>query len=272
MKDLGTFGTAEQQQTFKRCLLYAVNWMGSMHYYTDFDVDVTWAGVTFLAKDVKCGNIEINKAVSITLGGSDPYLQQLFLITPTGKVTLSVYRANLAWSPDATLPQDVYMMFQGNLQTMLDKGGQVVLTFAVANITAGQLPRCLCSKQCNWQLFDTNCKLSAAPYTVVTSVSSFDINTRAVIIPVSKADGFFNNGTLTLAGQTYPIDKSYANLDGSHTIVLGSWPIAITAGNSITCVPGCDGWETTCTNKYANHDNFGGFAHIPDVNYTLFGP
>lgn len=272
MKDLGRYGEAEQQQTFKRCLLYDLDWQGTKHYYTDYDVDMVWGGTTYTAKAIQSGNIETNKAVSVSISADEAYLQQMFLVTPSGQCTLKIYRANLYFTPEGGEPQDVHQVFQGNLATTSLKGGVANVTFAVGSMAGGQIPRCLCTKQCNWQIFDENCKLNRANFTVSAQVIGLDLNLRGVVVNVDKPEKWFNKGTLTINGQPVQVDKSFVNANGGHTLIVGTWPTTVNIGDLCTIVPGCDGWGTTCRGKYSNGANFGGFEALPFVNYTLFGP
>lgn len=88
--------------------------------------------------------------------------------------------------------------------------------------------------------------------------------------PTQNTGGWFDLGVVTftsgaLLGQSR-IVASYAHdgISGNNTLaVIPAFPVSPGPGDTFNVLPGCDKQQTTCSGKFANLANFGGFPYIP---------
>lgn len=85
--------------------------------------------------------------------------------------------------------------------------------------------------------------------------------------------GWFSRGRLTwTSGANAGVDghvKTHAAPSGSTTIEL--WltpPMVVVAGDAFTVTAGCDKTAETCSAKFSNLLNFGGFPHLPGDDWV----
>lgn len=96
-----------------------------------------------------------------------------------------------------------------------------------------------------------------------SSVSGLTVTCSA-----GEADGYFAGGyvewTHATAGyqEQRMVTESYA--DGR--IVLVSQPVGLVPGQPVTVYPGCDHRSATCSSKFNNAENYGGFEFTPTKN------
>lgn len=117
---------------------------------------------------------------------------------------------------------------------------------------------------CNWTVYDPNCGLSAAAYTSTSTVAG--PTTRTTFgSSLSQANGYFEQGRVTFTSGallgTIATVKTYL-ATGALTLV-SPLPVAPTAGDTFSIVPGCDLTKPTCGTKFNNLARHRGFPYIP---------
>jgi uncharacterized phage protein (TIGR02218 family) len=119
------------------------------------------------------------------------------------------------------------------------------------------------STGCQWELFDENCKVDPAPFTLASAVASTGASRRAfdVTVGLNTQPGQVPGGKLTWTSGLntgYQMEvKTYA--DPTVGLYL---PMTrdIAQGDEFTFRAGCDKAHATCMDPYANVVNFGGWA------------
>jgi hypothetical protein len=149
-----------------------------------------------------------------------------------------------------------------------------------------QVPRRLLQLPCSWNLFESLCTgpgtVSAANWTWTGTFATWDGVSQLTITGATSSNlaalpaHFFAAGYVTLGtGSSFQIrlitDSTAATVIGSDITFTLSSPLlaAPASGATITFYPGCDKQYATCTNKFNNALNFGGFPFTPAVNPTL---
>lgn len=129
--------------------------------------------------------------------------------------------------------------------------------------------------ECRYDLGDSKCTVNLAALTVTGTVSSVTDKANFADFSRTESDGIFNYGKLTWAsGANNGLSMEVKNWDGvslAFTLWL-SMPNAIQVGDTYSVYPGCDKRFTTCTGKFSNGVNFGGFPYIPGVGNILKYP
>jgi hypothetical protein len=128
-----------------------------------------------------------------------------------------------------------------------------------------KMPRNLYSAACRYALFSPQCTLNKAAFAVNCAVTSVvSLSTFVASFPLT-AEGQYNFGNLEWisganAGLRMMVRQSG---DGGTVILLAPMPFIVGVGDRLKIFPGCDKTTATCTNKFNNRINFGGFPLIP---------
>jgi uncharacterized phage protein (TIGR02218 family) len=133
-----------------------------------------------------------------------------------------------------------------------------------------RLPRFLLQAQCGNALYDANCTIVRATWTIAGTVSTATTTTvtTATAGIVAKADNYFNLGVLTFtSGALSGASRAVADwVHSTGVITLATaLPSAPAASDGFNIYPGCDRSYTTCRDRYSNLAHHRGFWSIPTV-------
>lgn len=129
--------------------------------------------------------------------------------------------------------------------------------------------------ECRYDLGDSHCTVNLAPLTVTGAVTAVTDQANFGDAAQTAATGTYNYGKLTwTSGANSGLGMEVKNWDlPSQTFTL--WlpmPNAIQIGDTYTVYPGCDKRFTTCSGKFSNVVNFGGFPYVPGIGNILKYP
>ncbi len=125
------------------------------------------------------------------------------------------------------------------------------------------MPRNPYQPECRHTLFDAGCTLSRSSF-VVSSTAASGSTAQTLNCALAQAAGFFDLGTLQFTGGpnagTWRAVRRYT----PGVLVLSvPLPAAPGVGDAFNVSPGCDKLQATCSGKFANLPNFGGYPYIP---------
>jgi hypothetical protein len=161
--------------------------------------------------------------------------------------------------------------FMGTI-TNVDSLDRSQCTFSVSDLLYQlnlSTPTNLIQSGCRFTLFDQNCTLNSAAFTVTGQVASggtqLVINTTAALgsvgtdtLPYTLGVVKFTSGQNT--GQGFKIKQQ----NSTTQFVLDAAPILpIQVGDQFVVYPGCDLTAATCKNKFGNLINFSGYPAVP---------
>lgn len=174
------------------------------------------------------------------------------------------------WGAGDTQPVGALIWFVGRVADIpeIDRYGCQLAIKSELNRLNVQVPRELFSAQCARTLYDSECSVSRSAFTTngaatsASSVGRTQFNTN-----LGQAAGYFDLGTLTFtSGQNAGISRTVkTHAAGGAITVLSPLPAAVGVGDSFSVVPGCDGLQATCTNKFNNLPHFKGQPYIPQA-------
>ena len=128
-----------------------------------------------------------------------------------------------------------------------------------------QWPKDTIMSTCGKILYGTDCTVNAATYTTSGSVSGTP-TVNGFDTTLTAADNYYLGGTITftsgkLAGLSYWV-RSYVHASG---VVRLQTPalVAPSSGDTFNIIPGCDKSMTTCSGRFGNLANYGGFPFVP---------
>lgn len=174
---------------------------------------------------------------------------------PTGAVTLTIYRKHAS---DA----EVITHWKGRVISAVFRGHVCELRCEPVFTALQRIGlRAVYQTQCRHVLYGAKCGVSKAAFAVPATVSTAVGNQVVYSSPTVRPDGYFTRGYLE-AGSGSRLIVSHV---GS-TLILSAAVAGLVPGQPITLYPGCDLTPQTCTGKFANDINFGGFRWIPQKN------
>lgn len=170
------------------------------------------------------------------------------------------------WTTSQGVVQGWHTRFSGTTGPAQCERGRITASVRSETARLGMaIPTQVYQPGCLNTVYDTQCALSKAAWTVVSSVSAHASNsTTRFYTPSGAADGYFDLGVVTftagaLAGQS----RSIKAFIGGHLYVSTPWPSVPAAGDAFTMRRGCDGSITTCTSVFNNRARFRGEPWVP---------
>ncbi|MEO1694765.1 MAG: DUF2163 domain-containing protein [Pseudomonadota bacterium] len=243
--------------------------------FTDHDRDVAFDGTTFEAEagmtageltsslDLSVDTVEIDGAIT-----SDRLTEADLSAGLFDNARVEVFRVN--WSD---VSQRV-LMRSGSLGEV--RRSDDAFTAEIRGLSHHlQQPRGrLYQYTCDAVLGDAKCgvDLSASAFAAdVVVVGAPDTHTVDVSGAVMFADDWFARGLATVvsganAGRTLEVKAQRANGGATQLTFWDAAPHPFASGDDIALVAGCDKHFATCTEKFANAENFRGFPFIPGTD------
>jgi len=267
---------------------------GAKDYFSALDVPVTWSGNTYRANGLRIEGLKYKLATGLqvdeqivrvgaypsdTLAGT-PFLAGL----PDGLLDGAyLLRSRAFWQRTTGIPSADYFFtpigvieLVNMLVAEVTKIGRTHAEISVKSPTKLldlNMPRNFFTPGCRHTLFDQGCTLVKASYGVSGSFSS---GATQLTLPVTGgiapsengADGlpYYAQGRLLFtSGANDNIQVSIMNNDASHFYLNYPLDVAPLSGDTYTAFPGCSKMMNTCSAKFANLPNFGGFPYVPPV-------
>ncbi len=212
--------------------------------------------------------------LEITIEADDSYLLNgvpLLARIARGEWNFATIEIERAYSAGPGQPWiDKVPRFMGIVTDIGDIGRiSVPLTVkSVSYLLDTQWPKDTIMSTCGKVLYSTDCGALASTHQVSGAVQSTPASptVNGFGTTLTLADSYFVGGTITftsgnLAGLSYWV-RSYLHANG---IVRLQTPalVAPSPGDTFTILPGCDKSQTTCSSRFGNLSNFGGFPYVP---------
>lgn len=251
---------------------------GTELHCTTFDRNLVVGGTTYLTgpPNFKRGTVEevlgLSKVGTLTLEvhcnptdliSGVPILQKVV----RGDFDKAAIIVKRLFMDSALNQQGTVIRFVGNIGD-LDQVSRTVAKFTCKSKLEDlnlQLPRNILQPTCVHTLFDPGCTLSKAAFAVNGTVQTGS-TVNKLITNLTQADDYFDNGQLVFTsgannGHIVAV-KQYLSASGTVYFVV-PLPALPNAGDTFTIYPGCDKTQSTCSIKFANLANFGGFPYVP---------
>ena len=167
------------------------------------------------------------------------------------------------------------MIFTGEVTKVVPNGERLSArcTDVVGTLMQRRYPHILVELTCNYQIYSRSCGVNKNDHkyscTVLSQAPLIVLSTQA-IGQLGNGYGYFAGGWLEAgSGNTFqirPILNSHYEGSTALELDIPQQLIGIPDGEPLTIYPGCDGQASTCTQRYNNYINFGGFPDVPEVN------
>lgn len=249
---------------------YKFTYQEDSYLYTSHCLDVTLVfpngqTETYVAEYIERAEIKPaskGDAASMTVDvGKDHVIAKLWQGPPPERpMAITIYRLH---------EQDhskMDVVFYGRIRQASFEGSKCHLTAKLENWLSKEIPSGKHQYFCNNVIFDANCGLVKAGWTVTAAVE------RVVGLHVYAAaftgypDGYFAGGFFYYDGYVRMITEHQGDR------VRLKYPFISAPRNEITLTPGCDHRFRTCAQKFQNTLNFTGFPYVaptdPEKNPT----
>lgn len=232
-------------------------------YYTNAPDDIEILGITYVSTQINRASVEVTSEVSKSeLKLELPRDSQLAIgflgqltDTPT---TIVVKRVHMT---DVDLELNIY--WRGRVVSAKAVGHLVELTCeSIFTSMKRHGVRARYQRNCRHTLFSYDCGLSQTAWETNGTI----LGVSGTIVTIAEAalqvDGYYVGGMIRIPGGGSRLITNHVGVD----LTLNRYLDAFVAGASVKITPGCDHLRTTCTNKFNNIENFGGFPFMPLKN------
>ena len=252
--------------------------------YTSGNVEVVFGGNTYVPRAISRGEDQIEslddqRRVVVKMPATDPFVARYFATLPAQPDVLTIYKRH---TTDGPTPETV-TVFRGKVANVAVEGNEAIVNaLSDASILQRTIPMQTTRNLCNHVLFDSRCKVVETSFGMDVTITG--ISADALVISVSSSDTipatgnalsaqltadstFFNGGTLERSNLERRMVRSIADLGGNQAQITVLLPFAsISVGSTFRLFAGCDHRFPTCSGKFSNETNYGGFPHVPRKN------
>ena len=264
------------------CELYHFDFEGGPDYrYTSAEVDISYGGHTWEAVKIDRGRPpskmvgeSSRSTLDMEMDGIDTdVVREWDGAGPSREVRVTIYVASRA-----DIAGTIMQVFPGVVQSISGRGKRITITAALRTTGAEKTgPRGHFSTRCRHALYGPGCKADAGTFSEFATVTAGDPVEATVQVTISAelAEDYFVGGAFFAAGlnaarriisQEGPV--SLGGGDYRYVLGLHYWIDGLTSG-TVLVAPGCDRTFFTCSDRFLNFENFGGFQ---DLNKVLQSP
>lgn len=271
MKNVSGDYIAQEEATKRKPVEFYHIWKndgGDDRYYTSGDVMMNFEGHDYLPATLKRSLVRYDAQLEVTkctiqAGFVEDPLLEYIAINP-----VEIYWTKIMKLHHDQIPLEADVIFLGQIKSVAFKGVQAdVECVGFEHFLRMPIPTERYQITCNWQVFDSKCKINRLDYKITTTVT---LDTTKTVLTAavfgSKPAGYFIGGLIEFPFKNEK--RAIADHSGS-TITMAYRMIHLDNGGAVDVYPGCDGRAETCKNKFNNIVNFLGFPYIPIENPAM---
>lgn len=242
---------------------------GEVFRYTSQTEEITINALTYTPLELKRGKVELTKGrtggqLVINMPADNAVPRKYLQVVPVARMALTIRRAHRT---DGGTPEAI-VFWKGFVTNVKFTDLEAKLTCEpLQAFQTNEMPRRTYQSSCNFVLFDGDCALNRATFSDNVTVDSIDGDTLVLdsLSAARPADSdFYLGGFVERSNGDKRMILEYTFATDTVRILL---PFAgIEVGETVIARAGCDRSLDTCVDKFANGDNFGGFAHVPGRN------
>jgi len=266
----------ESQEGSAPVELYTFTIGATITRWTSAEDDITEAADVFTAIPIKRSTIKgggpdtRKEHLILTVAGDNAVATQYINSVPGVSATLLIERIQ---RPDGA-SFEVVTIFSGRIASVaFQKKGREAQIKVEPLVTAQSkpIPNHTYQSLCNHVLYDDLCQVDDTDVAFrlsTAAVTAESGNTITVTGSNANGAGYYTGGWVESAGSS---DRRLI-LDQTGEVLTLMLPFATpTLGTNVTVFAGCDHAITTCSSKFSNVVNFGGFAWVPTKNVFQTG-
>lgn len=240
--------------------------LGTESYlWTTNPTAVTYSLLTYLPLEVRRDTLAFSsdsraESLNITVPASTPLVRKFINSVPGQRATLTILRVHRNDGAN-----ELVQFFKGTALTVAFTLNGLEAEIAVVPITAelrNTIPRFVFSQVCNHVLFDQACTVASSLFRHQDEVTGVAGDTLTVQGLAAKGDGWAAGGYIALSSGEF---RQIIAHTGDSIRLLLPFPSS-PQGQTVEVFAGCDHSIGTCSSKFNNVPNFGGFAWVPLKN------
>jgi uncharacterized phage protein (TIGR02218 family) len=233
--------------------------------YTSADRDVTVTSQVYRAQPISRSEIESTQekarlGITITMPRTIEVAELYRVSPPTQAVTCIVQQYHEADAEVATL-------WTGRILSCEFAGAMATLRLEPLLTSIRRIGlRRMYQRQCPHVLYGPACQVNRESFRVdgtVASISGLVVNVAAA---AGEADAWFAGGYLEYTAEGGAPERRFITNHAGPLLTVSSAPYGLAAAAAVKLYPGCDHAITTCTSKFSNAANYGGFPYFPLKN------
>lgn len=243
----------------------------SWRYVSSLENQFSFGGNSYTPVPIRRSAIEASQDIGksnikITIDRRIPFLQQYISESPTEVVSVVIERTHSSETDSA-------IIWRGRLTNVKFSENNAELT-SEPIFTAMRRPvlRRLYQLNCPHVLYGPVCKVVRSTFMVNATISGISGNvitspTFSVSINPTFDASWFVGGYVDFVQSGLTSRRFITNHDnGAGSVTLDRPFVGLANGDAVMAYPGCDRTTATCSGKFTNIENFGGFPYIPQKN------
>jgi len=245
---------------------------GVVKTYTDCDIDILYAGDTYLSiVGFTPSSIESKDDFSVDNVDVQGVLRTGYLTAPDLMAGLydfaevEIFQVNYR-----DLTQDRMKLRRGKLGEVRIQRDMFTAELRGLSELMQQHIGQLFSPSCRAILGDTRCKVNMASFTFAATVNSVTSGLIFTANALTQAAGYFTGGEVRwLTGANAGLKREIKEFVNKQIVLALPMPYAIANGDTFNALAGCDKIFSTCKAKFNNVVNFRGEPDVPGTDAIL---
>lgn len=253
----------------QKSFLYHFTYKSFNYYYTNANKDISFEGQIYKSEYISHSAITISvdgnkNAASIFTDIDNAIVQYFTDFVPTDKIYVTIRKYN----PGTLTPARYF--YRGNVQeiNIVNDYESEIKLVNLSQALGRVANRYTYQSVCNLFLYDNQCKVIRADYSINTKVvtvseDTYECTVEDIVKPGVFDDTFFVNGTLTTLslGNSVNITK----VDIANKKITFDKYFKINVGEDVTLSAGCNR-STDCVTKFNNKINKLSEDYVPNRN------
>ena len=245
---------------------------GVIKTYTDCDIDIVYAGDTYLSiVGFTPSSIESKDDFSVDNVDVQGVLRTGYLTAPDLMAGLydfaevEIFQVNYR-----DLTQDRMKLRRGKLGEVRIQRDMFTAELRGLSELMQQHIGQLFSPSCRAILGDARCKVNMASFTFAATVNSVTSSMIFTANALTQAAGYFTGGEVRwLTGANAGLKREIKEFVNKQIVLALPMPYAIANGDTFNALAGCDKIFSTCKAKFNNVVNFRGEPDVPGTDAIL---
>ena len=244
--------------------LYEITRNGYTWRYTSLDVDAVYDGHTYLSAPITSPDREQSveqerNQITIKMPMDLGFLRDYIASPPTVVTTVVILNGHIGDSE--VLPVMSARLVNVNLT---DQEAELRLESLASSLKRPCL-RFNYQRNCPHDHYSRGCNLDKEDFVDASAVSVVSSTIISSTVALAKGDGYYTGGLA--AWDNSGIITNRFILDHTGSLLTLELPFTgLPDGAVLKLYPGCDRTLTTCHDKFANEDNYGGQPFYPEKN------
>lgn len=246
--------------------LYTFRRGAEQYHYTSADHDIIYSGTTYTAALLRRSSIDVSAEMqrnNIKIDTARDFeITDLFRIAPPADViTVTIQRMHEIDGNPVTI-------WSGRILNAewTQEGAQLVAEPVYTSLKRVGL-RKIYQKACPHVLYSGECGLNINTWRVLATITAINGLTLTIPVAAGYADSYFAGGFVEYLPSGIGVyERRFIRSQTGSAVRITAPMLGLLVNSAVRLYPGCDHTTSTCSTKFSNLPNFGGFPFIPTKN------